>query len=47
MTCPSTCLCRHGYWLNDSTGEWWTVEALPYVGEPWLFWYRIFAEATP
>lgn len=22
-----------------STGQWYTVQALPYVGEPWLFRY--------
>jgi hypothetical protein len=23
-----------------STGAWYTVEALPFVGEPWLYMYR-------
>ena len=38
--CSLSCPCRSGWRQVASTGEWWTVEALPYVGEPWLFRYR-------
>ena len=42
MTCPwADCWCKA--WppvrVIPSTGQAYTVEALPFVGEPWLFRY--------
>lgn len=46
MTCRYLdCRCRAGFRLIASTGQWYTVEALPYVGEPWLFRY-LYLEAA-
>ncbi len=47
MLCDSPhCWCRRWWerWI-PSTGQTYTVEALPYVGEPWLFRYRYMGAA--
>jgi len=31
--------------LIPSMGQTYTIEAAPYVGEPWLFWYRTSEQA--